>query len=162
MRPLALAALLFLPSAAGAHEVLHEVHPGGAVALKFFESDGDLLDGAPYEVWSPADGKVAWQKGRTDRAGWLSFVPASPGRWRVKVVKEDGHGLEVEVDTSTLAAPAPPSPAPSTAAPTATPAAPPPTSLSSSAFVLRPLLGVLLVGALFGGLVLLYRKKPGR
>jgi nickel transport protein len=144
-----------LPALAGAHEVLHEVHPGGAVALKFFESDGDLLDQAPYEVWSPADGKVAWQKGRTDRAGWLSFVPASPGRWRVKVVKEDGHGLEVEVDTATLATPAP-------AAPTAAPAAPPPAALGGAAFVLRPLLGVLLVGALFGGLVLLYRKKPGR
>lgn len=147
MRALVLAILLAAPAAAWPHEVLHEVRPGGAVALKFFESDGELLAGAPYQVWAPGDAKAPWQEGRTDRAGWLSFVPHEPGPWRVRVVGDDGHGLEVVVDTASLAAPPPaPTPAPGPGA----------------SAVLRPLLGVLLIGALFGGLVLLYRRKPGR
>jgi nickel transport protein len=146
---------------ARAHEVLHEVRPGGAVALRAYESDGEPLANVPYEVWSPADGKGPWQEGRTDRAGWLSFVPEVPGSWRVKVVEAGGHGLEVVVDTAALA---PPAPAPTPATGPATSPAPPQASAAGpgAAFVLRPLLGVLLVGALFGGLVLLYRRKPRR
>jgi len=145
---LALALLLCLPALARAHEVLHEVRAAGAVAVKFFESDGDLLDDAPFEIWSPAEAKGPWQRGRTDRGGWLAFVPAAPGRWRIKVVGEDGHGAEVVVDTAALS----PGTAPAAA----------PAPLPGVAFVLRPLLGVLLVGALFGGLVVLYRKKARR
>jgi nickel transport protein len=142
LRALFVAALLSLPALARAHEVLHEVRVGGAVAVKFFESDGDLLAGAPYQVWAPGDPKAPWQEGRTDGRGWMSFVPAEPGPWRIRVVGEDGHGLSVVVDT----APAPAAPAP----------APGP---GGATFVLRPLLGVLLIGALFGGLVLLYRRR---
>ncbi len=140
----ALAALLAVPVVVQAHEVLHEVRPGGAVALKAFEPGGEVLADAPYQVWSPADPGSPWQTGRTDRAGWLSFVPAVPGSWRVKVVEASGHGLDVLIDTAT---PAPP---------------PAPAGDPGAAFVLRPLLGALLIGALFGGLVLLYRKKARR
>jgi len=162
VRAFFLAALLSLPAMAWAHEVLHEVRSGSAVAVKFFESDGQLLAAAPYQVWAPGDAKAPWQEGRTDRGGWMSFVPAEPGRWRVRVVGDDGHGLSVVVDTATLEAPslasaATPAPTASTAAAPA-PAAPAP-SPAGAAFVLRPLLGALLIGALFGGLVLLYRRR---
>jgi hypothetical protein len=164
VRALFLAALLSLPALTRAHEVLHEVRSGGAVAVKFFESDGELLAAAAYQVWAPGDDRSPWQEGRTDRGGWMSFVPAEPGRWRVRVVGGDGHGLSVVVDTATLvapgavevASPAPPAPKASPAAPA--PAVPAP-SPAGAAFVLRPLLGVLLIGALFGGLVLLYRRR---
>lgn len=155
------------PGGALAHEVLHEVRAGGAVAVRAYHADGEPLAGATFLVWSPTDAGRPWQKGRTDREGWLSFVPASPGRWRVKVVEGTGHGIEVVVDTATLAAAAPPAPGPppataatTTPEPPAPPAATP--ALPGAAFVLRPLLGVLLIAALFGGLVLLYRRKGPR
>jgi nickel transport protein len=136
----ALAAAVALP--ASAHEVLHEVRPGGAVAVRVFHSDGEPLASAPYEVWSPADPGVAWQKGRTDREGWLAFVPAAPGAWRVKVIGDDGHGLETVIDTTALAS-----------LPTATPGS------SSIAAAPRLVVGVALVALLFGALVLLARRR---
>jgi nickel transport protein len=48
-------------------------------------------------VFAPSDPRVPFQKGRTDRAGWLAFVPSEPGGWRVQVVDATGHGLAVEV-----------------------------------------------------------------
>jgi hypothetical protein len=159
VRTLLLAVLLSLPALAQAHEVLHEVRPGGAVAVRFFESDGVHLARAPYQVWAPGDAEIPWQEGRTDCGGWLSFVPGEQGKWRVRVAGDDGHGLVVVIDTATLAAPgaaSAPTPAgnpASTSAPAPTPAA------AGGAVLLRPLLGALLVGALFGGLVLLYRRR---
>jgi nickel transport protein len=162
-----MAAAVLAPSPAGAHEVLHELRPGGAVALRAYEASGEATADATYQVWSPADAKRPWQQGRTDRDGWLAFVPAAPGVWRVKVVDRTGHGFDLKLDSAALAPPPPsPPPAPAAAPAVATSAAPPPAAPASPgpglAFVLRPLLGVLLVGGLFGGLVLLYRKRPGR
>jgi nickel transport protein len=139
---LALAALA-APASAGAHEVRLEVRPGGAVAARAATADGEPLAYAAYELWSPADPKIPWQKGRTDRDGWAAFVPAAPGAWRLRVVGADGHGLDqvIEVPAAGLAAggAAAPGTGPGTA--------------------LRPVVGLLLIAALFGGLVLLYRKR---
>jgi nickel transport protein len=142
-RFLAVLAALAVPAVAGAHEVFHSVERGRAVAVRVWESDGDPIADAPYEVYSPSAPEVAFQGGRTDRSGWLSFVPDVPGRWRVKVVGPDGHGLDVEVDAGAGAAPS-----------TAGGAAP-----SSVAFVLRPLVGLAAIGAVFGGLFVFYRRK---
>jgi nickel transport protein len=138
-------ALAVVPALAGAHEILHDVEGGRAVAVKVYESDGELVAGARYEVFAPSGGATAWASGRTDRNGWLSFVPDAPGAWRVKVVGDEGHGLDARVDVSAPAAAAPASGA-----------------VPGAAFVLRPLVGVAAIAAIFGGLLVLYRRRGAR
>ncbi len=106
--------------------------------MKAYFADGEVLAYTAYEVWSPADPKIPWQKGRTDRNGWLAFVPDVPGPWRVKVSDDGGHGLDVRVEAGPQGAAAPP---------------------DRLAFVLRPLLGLAAIGAVFAALVLAYRRK---
>jgi nickel transport protein len=137
------AALALAAMPAVAHETLHDVERGRALALRARLADGEVLAYAPYEVYSPADRKIPWQKGRTDRAGWLAFVPGVPGKWRVKVIDETGHGLDVEIE----------------AAPPAAAATPPPGAVPALAFVLRPLLGLAAIGAVFAALYLAHRRR---
>jgi len=144
---LALAGLLALAaSPAAAHETLHELQRGKAIAVKAYAADGEVLANAACEVYSPADPGVPHQKGRTDRGGWVAFVPDSPGKWRVKVIGDTGHGLEVEVDAEV------PGGAPAALAP-------PAGSVSSAAFALRPLLGLAAIAAVFAALFFTYRRK---
>ncbi len=128
--------------AALAHEVLHEIERNRAIAVRAYFADGEVLGGARYEVYAPSDRGVARRQGRTDPSGWLAFVPDAPGRWRVKVVDASGHGLDVEVDAGAPAAP------PAAGA-----------ARSSAAFVLRPVVGLAAIGAVFGALVLARRRK---
>jgi nickel transport protein len=139
-RVLLAAWLCLMPDLAQAHEVLHTVERGKAIAVKAYFADGETLAYTEYQIFSPADAKIPYQKGRTDRAGYLAFVPDSPGKWRVKIGDATGHGLDVEVDTSLT-----------------TPAAS--TAIASWAFVARPLLGVALVAAIFAALIVFHRRK---
>ncbi len=136
------AAALCLAAPAAAHEVLHEIARGKAVAVKAWFADGEVLAYTAYEVYSPADPRIPWQKGRTDRGGWLAFVPDAPGPWRVKVIDDTGHGLDLEVDASGA----------DTSPASATPA-------SSAAFVLRPLVGLAVIATVFAALYLGYRRR---
>ena len=136
----ALVVMAFLAPSALAHETLHEVRHGKAVALRAYQSDGEPLAGAAFEVYSPAEPKRPWASGLTDGDGWLAFVPSAPGRWRVRVIEAAGHGLDVEVEAQ---------PAPLERA--ATP--------SGAAFFLRPLLGLGVIGLIFAALFLAWRKK---
>lgn len=137
----ALAALA--PAAARAHEVLHEIDRSRAVAVRTYFADGEVLAYTQYEIYSPADPRIPYQKGRTDRSGWLSFVPDAPGKWRVKVVDDTGHGLDLEVDAGVVR--------------TATPGTSARTS--TTALVLRPLVGLAVIAAVFGLLLAVYRRK---
>lgn len=137
------AALLLAAGPALAHETLYEVSRGNAVSVKAYFADGEVLAYTAYEVYSPADPKIPYQKGRTDRSGWLAFVPDAPGKWRVRIIDQTGHGLDVELDAAAAAAPS----EPQAAAP------------SRLAFVLRPLLGLAVIGAIFAALFFAYRKK---
>ncbi|HEY6100135.1 MAG TPA: hypothetical protein VIW03_11930 [Anaeromyxobacter sp.] len=92
----ALAALLS-PAVAVAHEVTHEVVYGRAIAVRARYAGAEPLAYAEYQVFSPGDPKLPWQKGRTDRDGWLSFVPAEEGTWRVQVADGSGHGMILSV-----------------------------------------------------------------
>jgi nickel transport protein len=142
MRPVVAAlALLALPAAGRAHEILHEVERGRAIAIRVYEADGELVANAPFQIFSPDGGATAWASGRTDRNGWLSFVPDAPGTWHVKVVGDDGHGVDARVEV------------------TASAATPRGTPVSGTAFILRPLIGVAAIAALFAGLFAVYRKK---
>lgn len=130
---------------ARAHETLHDVQRGNAIAVRAYLVDGEVLAYTAYEVYSPADSRIPYQKGRTDRSGWLAFVPDVPGPWRVRVIDDTGHGLDVTVDAG-----APPG------------AAGPPAgggAASTLAFILRPLVGLFVIGAVFAALVLAYRRK---
>jgi nickel transport protein len=130
--------------AARAHEVLHTIEHGKAIAVKAFFADGEVLAYTDYQVFSPSDPRIPYQKGRTDRSGYLAFVPDGPGAWRVKVTDTTGHGLDLVVEVG----------APSTNSKTRQGA-----ELASWAFAIRPVLGVGIIAALFALLVLLYRRK---
>ncbi len=151
---LALAVLLAgagLPAGARAHEVVHQVAIGRAVAVRISHSDGEALAHARYEVFSPADRRIRHQEGWTDRNGWMSFVPDAPGKWRLKVVDASGHGLDTEIEVGATAGSgaagalringADPAPAP------------------GIGLVLRPLAGVAAIGAIFGALLLFHRSR---
>ena len=132
---------------AAAHEVLHTVERGRAVALRAYFADGEPLAYCEYQVFSPADPRIPHQKGRTDRNGWLAFVPDAAGKWRVRVVEGSGHGLDLEIDAD----------------PSAGAASTSGGALPAIAFVLRPLAGVAAIAALFGLLFLLHRRnRSGR
>lgn len=140
------AAAVLGPLAASAHEVLRDVERGRGIAVKAYFANGEALAYAQYEVFSPADPKIPHQKGRTDRNGYVAFVPDTPGKWRVKVVDATGHGLEFQLDAE------PASAGVSSGSGDARVA-------SGAAFVLRPLLGLALIGAVFAALVSFRRKK---
>lgn len=140
--------LLVLAPAAWAHETLHEVVQGKAVAVKAYFVDGEALAYTPCEVFSPTDSKIPWQKGRTDRDGYVTFLPSVPGAWRVRVTDDTGHGLDVTVDV----------PAEGRAAPAANGGE----AVGTLAFVLRPLVGLALVALVFAGLTRAYRRREKR
>lgn len=144
----ALAAALLVGTRAAAHEVLHTVERGGrAVAVHAFFPDGEPLAYCEVQVFSPADARVPYQKGRTDRNGWVAFVPDVAGRWRVRIVDATGHGLVAEIDADPAASPA------------SAVAAPAGGASGGAAFVLRPLAGIAGIAAVFGLLFVLYRRK---
>jgi nickel transport protein len=150
---LAVAALLAYPTLSAAHQTLHEVRRGGAVAVRVYESDGDPVAGTAFEVYSPADPGKPWQIGRTDRTGWLAFVPEVTGRWRVRVIEASGHGLDIGVEVAPQASP------PGAIAPAGPPSPAPAAPAAGAAFILRPLLGLAVIGVVFAALFLAWRKK---
>jgi nickel transport protein len=154
LRHLAATALLLAALPAPAHETLHEIRRGAAVAVRAYESDGDAVARARYEVYSPADPGTPWATGRTDGDGWLAFVPNAPGRWRVRVIEATGHGLDLEVEAAPPARATEAGPA-GQASPSAAEAAAP----SGTALALRPLLGVGAIGLVFVALFLAWRRK---
>lgn len=145
---LALTALALLGTAtpAIAHEVLHEVERGRAIAVRAWFHDGESLADLQAEVFSPADGKVPYWKGHTDRNGWLAFVPDVPGKWRVRIVDSTGHGLDTTVEVAAQGAAG-------SAAETA------PAGASSLGSVLRPVVGAAIIAVIFGLLYLRGRRK---
>jgi nickel transport protein len=145
---LVLGILLSSASAAQAHEVLHSIERGKAVAVKAYFADGEALAYREYQVFSPADARIPYQKGRSDRSGYIAFVPDAPGAWRVVVTDDTGHGLDLKVDV----------PAPGAAQSEGRS-----TAVSSWAFALRPIIGASAIALIFVVLLFAYRRKgPGK
>jgi nickel transport protein len=135
--------LLASASAARAHEVLHTVERGRAVAVKAYFADGEVLAYREYQIFSPADPRIPYQKGRTDRSGYIAFMPDVPGAWRIVVTDDTGHGLDTKVEVAAIGA------APSEGKGAA---------VSSWAFALRPIIGAAVILAIFVVLLFAYRK----
>lgn len=52
---------------------------------------------AKVQVFHPKQVGREYQTGLTDQRGYFSFVPESPGSWRVVIDDEEGHRKEIEV-----------------------------------------------------------------
>ncbi|AGA32991.1 hypothetical protein TVNIR_1318 [Thioalkalivibrio nitratireducens DSM 14787] len=87
---------ILAPPASG-HALLHQVLEGDAVLVRFHFSDGDRPYFETYQVLGPDDARP-FQTGRINALGEVSFRPNRPGRWKVIVATEDGHGAEARID----------------------------------------------------------------
>jgi nickel transport protein len=86
-----------------AHSVHYEVQPKG-ISVRIFYAANDPAGYSGYEIYGPGDAE-AYQVGRTDKAGIVSFLPDRAGLWKIKVLGESSHGfhgvtIEVKVDQS--------------------------------------------------------------
>lgn len=96
--------LLLLAAPARAHDLQYTVAPGQAVVVKLFYADNRAFAFEGYEIY-PEGGDPPVQVGRTDRRGRIAFLPDRAGRWRIKAMSEDGHGLDFGIETDAAAAP---------------------------------------------------------
>jgi nickel transport protein len=86
-----------------AHTVNYAVEQKSVVAVRVFYTADDPANYAEFEVYGPEGGDLPYQAGRTDRNGFVAFVPDRQGIWKVKVLGESAHGyhgvtVEVKVD----------------------------------------------------------------
>jgi len=86
-----------------AHSVHYQVENKG-ISVRIFYAPDDPASYSQYEIFGPGD-KIPHQKGRTDKNGFVSFLPDRPGKWLIKVWGESDHGyhgaqIEVKVDKS--------------------------------------------------------------
>ena len=85
------------------HSINYHVEQQG-IALRAFYSAKDPASYSQYEIWGPGDRQdLPHQTGRTDKNGFLAFVPDRAGTWKVKVWGESSHGYhgfttEIKVD----------------------------------------------------------------
>ncbi|MGQ9648281.1 MAG: hypothetical protein ACUVWO_17275, partial [Thermodesulfobacteriota bacterium] len=93
--------LLLLALPVYPHSIHYEVQPKG-VSVKIFYSEKDPASYSQFELYGPGDNEPH-QIGRTDKNGFVSFVPDRPGTWKIKVFGESSHGfhgvtIDVKVD----------------------------------------------------------------
>jgi len=85
------------------HSVNYHVEQKG-IAVRAFYSAKDPASYSQYEIYGPGDKEdLPHQTGRTDKNGFLSFVPDRAGTWKIKLWGESTHGYhgftaEVKVD----------------------------------------------------------------
>jgi nickel transport protein len=87
--------------AAQAHTIHYDVQQK-AMAVHVYYSENDPAAYSRYELYGPGD-KEPHQTGRTDKNGFLGFVPDRPGTWRLQVWGESSHGFhglttDIQVD----------------------------------------------------------------
>ena len=84
-----------------AHTVNYEVQSKGMAVRIFYRAD-EPASYSEFEVFGPGD-RLPHQTGRTDKNGFVCFVPDRQGIWKVKVLGESSHGFhgvttEIKVD----------------------------------------------------------------
>lgn len=95
--------LLLIHSGLEAHSIHYQIENKG-ISVRIFYSSDDPVSYSQYEIFGPGD-KIPHQKGRTDKNGFVSFLPDRPGTWIIKVFGESDHGyhgvqIEVKVNES--------------------------------------------------------------
>jgi nickel transport protein len=93
--------LLLMYSGAEAHSVHYQVENRG-ISARIFYAEDDPASYSSYELFGPGD-KIPHQKGRTDKNGFVSFLPDRKGNWVIKVYGESDHGMhgaQVVVDVN--------------------------------------------------------------
>jgi len=105
MKPITYLLLILLAvicaSRAEAHSINYQVEQKG-MAVRAYYSEKDAASYSQYELFGPGD-KDPYQTGRTDRNGYIGFVPDRPGVWKLQVWGESTHGFhgvttEIKVD----------------------------------------------------------------
>ncbi|HAX93132.1 MAG TPA: hypothetical protein DCY25_04140 [Bacteroidales bacterium] len=84
-----------------AHSVHYQVENRG-ISARIFYAEDDPVSYSSYEIFGPGD-KIPHQKGRTDKNGFVSFLPDRKGHWIIKVYGESEHGMhgtQVVVDVN--------------------------------------------------------------
>jgi nickel transport protein len=85
------------------HSINYHVEQKG-IAVRAFYSEKEPSSYSRYEIWGPGDREdLPHQTGRTDKNGFLSFVPDRAGTWKIRLWGESSHGYhgftaEVKVD----------------------------------------------------------------
>jgi len=85
------------------HSINYQVEQKG-IAVRAFYSAKEPSSYSQYEIYGPGDREdLPHQTGRTDKNGFLSFVPDRAGTWKIKLWGESSHGYhgftaEVKVD----------------------------------------------------------------
>ena len=69
-----------------------------AVVLSLYYADQTPMLYCEVQVFSPADPKIPYQKGRSDRNGFFSFKPDRPGLWSFSASDAEGHQSTGEVE----------------------------------------------------------------
>ena len=92
---------LLFPPVLEAHTVNYEVQQKG-IAVRIFYGADDPASYSEVEITGPGD-SLPHQTGRTDKNGFVAFVPDRQGIWKVKVLGESAHGFhgvttEIKVD----------------------------------------------------------------
>ena len=91
---------LWSPFAEG-HTINYQVENRGVSARVFYAGD-EPASYSQYEIFGPGD-RIPHQKGRTDRNGFVSFLPDRKGKWVIKVFGEAEHGIhavQIEVNVN--------------------------------------------------------------
>jgi len=86
---------------AEAHSISYLVQQKG-MAVRAYYSENDPAAYSQYELYGPGD-KEPHQIGRTDKNGYIAFVPDRMGIWKLQIWGESSHGYhgvttEINVD----------------------------------------------------------------
>jgi nickel transport protein len=88
-----------LYSPAMAHSIHYHVENKG-ISARIFYSPDDPASYSEYEIFGPGD-TIPHKKGRTDKNGFVSFLPDRKGIWIIKAQGESYHGLHaVQIEIS--------------------------------------------------------------
>jgi len=91
------------PRESWGHSLNYHIEQKG-IAVRAFYTEQDPASYSEYEIYGPGDrDTIPHQTGRTDRNGFLAFVPDKPGIWKIRLWGESSHGYhgftaEVKVD----------------------------------------------------------------
>jgi nickel transport protein len=72
----------------------------GAVCVSAAYDDGTPMSYVAVDIFSPAEKKLPFQTGRTDRNGYFCFRPDAQGSWKLAAKDEEGHQMRLSTDIS--------------------------------------------------------------